>query len=110
MEIYNAIIRIASISYDQGFVSAWLTLDYGGEGQGFGGFKLYKPKGEKDYLGYFVYRCFQTLEVNEWNDLINLAIRVKKKTLEDEVYAIGHIIKDQWFSPIEEFEEKFHGN
>ena len=44
-EIKNAVIKKATITNDDhGLLSAWLDLDYGGSGQGFGGYSLYLPK------------------------------------------------------------------
>ena len=49
-ESKNAVITSATItSDDHGMLSAWLHLDYGGSGQGFGGYCLYLPKNFKHY-------------------------------------------------------------
>lgn len=43
--IKNAVIKSAVIdSDDMGLLTVWLHLDYGGSGQGFGGYALYLPK------------------------------------------------------------------
>lgn len=44
-EIKNAVIESVTITNDDhGCLSAWLHLNYGGSGQGFGGYALYLPK------------------------------------------------------------------
>ena len=107
METNNAIITHAVITCeDHGLLSAWLTLDYGGSGQGFGGYALYLPKSFAHHTllssaGHFIYRVMEIAEVTEWNKLIGKTIRVKAE--EHKVQAIGHIIKDDWFDPSEDF-------
>jgi len=50
MFITNAIIKSAEITNDyHGVLSAWLYLDFGGSGQGFGGSVLYLPKNFKHH-------------------------------------------------------------
>ena len=44
-----------------------------------------------------------TLEVNQWEELEGQYIRVK--TEKQKIVAVGHLIKDKWFS----FEEFFNG-
>ncbi len=108
IEIKNAVITAARFDTERG-LSAWLTLDYGGSGQGFGGYLLYAPKGWAahgkcmDFAGHFIYRCLEVCEVEDWAKLVGRTIRVKAE--HGKVHAIGHIIKDNWFDPSEEIKE-----
>lgn len=55
IETKNAVIESARISSDDyGLLSAWLVLDYGGSGQGFGGYALYLPKSSSHRQGRLV--------------------------------------------------------
>lgn len=102
-QIRNAIIKKAYITNeDYGILTAWLDLDYGGAGQGFGGFALYTK--EKDCTGFFITRCMEIAGVNDWEDMRGKPIRV---LIEDDlISAIGHFIEDKWFNPKKEFGEK----
>lgn len=109
-EIKNAIIESAVIDTgDRGLLTAWLFLDYGGSGQGFGGYALYLPKDYKhftntgDFAGHFLFRCMQIAGVEKWSDLKGKTVRVKCE--HSKVHAIGHIVKDDWFNPSEDFEQ-----
>lgn len=108
IEIKNAIIESATITNDDGgLLSAWLNLDYGGSGQGFGGYSLYLPKSFKhhslqcNYAGHFIWRVMEIAGVNEWSKLPGKTIRVRCEHI--KVYAVGHIVKDDWFCPSEDF-------
>lgn len=109
-EIKNAIIKSATITNDDhGVLSAWLMLDYGGSGQGFGGLALYLPKGYAHHklasvAGHFIWRCMEVADVTRWENLAGKTIRVKAE--HSRVYAIGHIVKDDWFCPSEDFKEQ----
>lgn len=107
IETKNAVIENAYFDTERG-LSAWLTLDYGGCAQGFGGYLLYAPKGwaaHKDganYAGHFIYRVLQVAGVEDWARLKGRTVRVRAE--HSKVHAIGHIVKDDWFDPAKEFE------
>lgn len=107
MEIKNAIIESASITTsDRGFLDCWLQLDYGGTGQGFGGYALYLPKSFdnhelKSVAGHHIYRIMEIAGVESWDRLPGKTVRVKSDW--GKVHAIGHIVKDDWFCPEEDY-------
>jgi len=109
MEIRNAIIESVTITdSDRGILDAWLMLDYGGSGQGFGGYALYLPKSFthhelKSVAGHFIWRCMEIGGVTRWENLKGKTIRVK--TEDGRIKAIGHIVKDDWFEPRKDFKE-----
>jgi len=98
----NAIIESVSLTADDhGVLTSYLTLDYGGSGQGFGGYCLYNPNfPTKGLAGKFIWRCMEIAGVTEWQKLIGKTIRVKAE--HTGVTAIGHITRDIWFTPKEE--------
>jgi len=104
MEIKNAIITSASLEIeDHGFLTAWLFLDYGGSGQGFGGYALYgseKSFEQSSAAGRFIARVLEVAGVAKWKDLPGCAIRVRASRV--KVEAIGHIVKLDWFDPAHE--------
>ena len=113
-EIKNAIIKSARIGdADRGLLTAWLDLDYGGSGQGFGGFALYLPKSYShhtllSHAGHFIWRCMEIAEASSWDKIAGKTIRVKldQPGFDGRIIAIGHIVKDDWFNPSEDFKER----
>lgn len=108
----NAIIESVTLDdADRGFLNAWLFLDYGGSGQGFGGYALYLPDNYDHHnmlspAGHFIWRCMQIGGVKKWEDLKGKTIRVRKESRAGSVIAIGHIVKDDWFYPSKELKEQ----
>lgn len=104
--IQNAIIESTRFDIERG-LSAWLILDYGGSGQGFGGYQLYSPKSytnhnfQWNYCGHFIYRCLEIASVDDWSKLPGKTFRVRSE--DGLIKSIGHIIKDDWFNPSTDF-------
>ena len=107
IEIKNAVIEGARLSYvDRGFLDCWLTVNYGGSGQGFGGYTLYLPKSWKHHslespAGHFIFRCMEVAGVEDWDKMVGRTIRVRCH--HTGIEAIGHIVKDDWFCPSDDF-------
>jgi len=106
-EIKNAIIESVKLDIgDRGFLQGWLILNYGGTGQGFGGYVLYLPKSFSNHklesvAGHFIQRCMEIADVGEWSKMVGKTIRVKCN--DSQIKAIGHIVKDDWFCPSDDF-------
>lgn len=106
----NAIIESAEItSDDHGLLSAWLYLSYGGSGQGFGGYALYLPKSFSHHkvnspAGHFIWRCLEVAGVTKWSELKGKTIRVQGT--HGRIDGIGHIVKEDWFFPAEDFKSE----
>lgn len=107
MNIRNAIISETRLGInDHNILDAHLILDYGEETQGFGGYALYLPESYRHHsvwgtAGHFIFRCLQIAGVEKWSQIVGKSIRVKQESA--KVHAIGHIIKDDWFNPAEDF-------
>jgi hypothetical protein len=93
----------------------WLHLDYGGSGQGFGGYILGgapsaaagKHAKQPNYAAEFIIGCLRAADVGRFSDLPGKTIRVQlsEDGLGGKIIAIGHIVKDdRWFNPAEAFE------
>lgn len=108
METKNAVIEGVRLTIeDHGCLVAWVNLNYGGSGQGFGGYCLHNAgtrNGKaKGYAGHFITRCLEVAGVSEWSKLVGMTVRVKSE--HQKVHAIGHILDDDWFNPTEDFEK-----
>lgn len=102
METRNAIIKSASIRIDRDLLTAWVYVDYGGAGQGFGGIVLYLPQSFAHHhqlspAGHFIYRVLTIAGVESWSDLPGKAIRVRADS--GKISSIGHILNEDWFTP-----------
>jgi len=100
----NAVIKSVRLDRERG-LSAWVMLDYGGTGQGFGGYQLYIPQDweaydketQANYAGHFIYRVLEVVGVDEWSKIPGKTVRVR--SCHSGVVSIGHIVKDDWFNP-----------
>lgn len=107
LEIKNAVIKSAVLDIvDRGLLQGWLHLDYGGSGQGFGGWALYLPASFSHHklmspAGHWITRVMQVAGVGKWSELPGKTIRVLANN--SMVSAIGHIVKDDWFCPHDDF-------
>ena len=103
IELKNAVIKSATLSIeDHGCLSGWLHLDYGGTGQGFGGYNPHSTgHGGGNYAGVFIRRVLEVAGVGRWDQLVGKTIRVEAD--HGKVYRIGHIVNNDWLNPGEEF-------
>jgi len=87
MEQHNAVITSTALTIDDnGYLSAWLYIDYGSKCQGFNGDD-----------GIFIRRCLEIAGVDSWEKLPGCNIRVR--TTYVHITAIGHIMEDDWLTP-----------
>lgn len=108
METKNAQISHTMLGYeDHGILTAMIYLNYGGSGQGFGGYSLDRYSKERECriedkaCGFFIRRILEVVGVSKWEELASKYIRVKADS--SKVYAIGNLLEDKWFNPAEEF-------
>lgn len=106
METKNAIIKSATIEIEgHGLLTAMIKLDVGDGVRGFGGHTFYSSSWKRpgpNALALFVWRVFDIAGVDAWHKLAGRTIRVRGT--DAGIDAIGHIVKDDWFNPREEFE------
>lgn len=108
-EVKNAKIRGTMLGIeDHGIMTAFIELDYGGAGQGFGGYGFDNPHKTKEepygrrgtaFGCEFIRRVLDVVGVEKWEDLKGKHVRVVATW--DKVKRIGHIIEEKWFDPEE---------
>lgn len=117
--IKNAIIESVRVGFDRGFVlTCWLTLDYGGSGQGFGGFVLggnvfsecacNDHKNQVNICAEFLSNVLGICGVEDMKDCVGKTIRVETDSEKDfggNIVAIGHIVKDRWYNPTQSMKD-----
>lgn len=114
-KIENALITNVDLSMaDHGCFTLAMTLDGGGWGVVYGGYRL-----GKGYLGAdddffsgsaagmeYLMRIMDTVGVEKFQDLKGKYIRVATKGWGDQVKIIGNILKDKWFDAETFFADK----
>lgn len=101
METRNAKIESTFLGVDDhGIMTFWLNLDYGGSGQGAGGWCLdeYKKKIDKRGGGArsmeLIMRILSTVGVDTWEELPGKYIKAKCDM--GKVYGICSALGDKW--------------
>jgi hypothetical protein len=85
---------------DHGIMTFFVNIDFGGSGQGFGGYALDGKAGQVGHSKSIqaIRKILQTVDVTQWEDLKGKYVRVRKdKEYGGTIKAIGHIIEDKWF-------------
>lgn len=105
LQISNASIDSVSISNER-CLSAWVHVRFDSGGCGFGGFVLGNPDGSNitpplapNYCAEFIARCLKVGGSETWEGLEGKPIRVLHEGLGGGIIAVGHFLKDEWFSP-----------
>ena len=102
IETKNAVIESTSLGREHGCMTFMLILDYGGCGQGAGGYVLdgWNAK-EQKRTGWvhgitLLSEIMDVVGVERWEDLKGKHIRVKAE--HNKVHAIGNFLKDDWLN------------
>jgi hypothetical protein len=107
VDIHNAKITSTMLGYeDHGCLTFWLMLDYGGAGQGFGGWVLDdrpierfgRERSPSVGAGAIIAGLLGALELRKWEDLPGQIVRVRGDR--HHLVAIGHALKEQWCEPV----------
>lgn len=94
MEIKNAKITGTMLGYeDHGILTCMIDLDYGGSGQGFGGYQL----SDGHDLHRHITQILKTVGVEKWEDLKGKYVRVVAE--HSKVHRIGNLLEEKWFDP-----------
>ena len=109
--IYNAIIDDVKLRIDDhGLLTFDVYVMHECGHQAFGGYCLLNTAQKSfdrhsgDYTGWFIKRVFEVTDVYDFDALIGKTIRIR---IEDGlIRAIGHIIKDDWFCPRDDFRDE----
>lgn len=88
---------------DHGCFTFYLHLNYGGGGQGFGGYTLDEPVHDggrfvrrrgTGYGAEAIMQVLRVLKVGSWEKLPGTPCRVRAE--HSKVHAIGHYLEDRW--------------
>jgi hypothetical protein len=89
-QIRNAIITDADLDTERG-LTYWITLDYGGAGQAFGGYQLGGPS---RFTELAITRLMDVVGVGRWSELKGKAVRADATG--GKVFRLGNHLRDKW--------------
>jgi hypothetical protein len=105
-EIRNAVIVRTSLGFeDHGIFTFYINLDYGGSGQGFGGYGMCDPVFDEPghkfrcrrgtaFGAEAIMRLLKVVGVEKWEDLKGKSVRADCE--HTKVHRLGHYLKDEW--------------
>lgn len=109
--IENGRITNADIMFSRGFIlDCWLTLEFDGSGQGFGGYVLggnpfdtsaacARHHDQRNLAADFIGGVMAVADVEKFSELVGKVIRVRRETSFGPIVAIGHPFKERWYEP-----------
>lgn len=112
-ETFNAKITGTILeNKDRGILTLWISLEFDGGGQGYGGYALDQWDEKKkerigtDYGCQCIINLLNTFDVINWSKLENIYCRVEREEgWSGKILRIGHVVEDRWFS----FEDTLKG-
>jgi hypothetical protein len=98
---------------DHGILTFYITVDFGGSGQAFGGYALDAPPRDRTGTlrvatkgaGIIIASLLHTLDVPCWEKLKGQIVRVRGDY--NRITAIGHALRDRWCVPAELFAQSY---
>jgi len=93
-ETQNAVITSTMLGKEgHGIPSFMIRMDLqNNNSQGFGGYDLRHPNHH-----VAVFEILDAVDVKRWEELVGTNVRIKGSF--NKIDAIGHIVKDQWYTP-----------
>lgn len=106
VKIENGRITSTYLGEEHGCLTANLTIEGAGWGCGFGGYCLahWQDCQKPNNGAGAIVALLKALDLDRWEQLSGTYVRVKTEGWGTEILAIGHIMKDQWFSFKDYFE------
>lgn len=93
MTIHNAIIKSTMLGIeDHGILTSFITVEWEGGVQGFGGYNLKDPNSLRYWIGTIIdiFGC-------NWEELPGHHCRINRE--DGLIKSIGHIIEQNWMRP-----------
>lgn len=104
LEERNAVITNAEICLERGLLTSWITVEWSGGGQGFGGYHLGGPEQPAPHAGIWIHGVLRAAGVEAWSELVGKVVRIRHT--HEKIHAIGraiHGVGHAWFTPSDAF-------